>query len=161
MFIVISFYLLDTREIMQEWIAPNISKEKHHRPTVLAIDWWRRRFWLAYNRADNDIVFPIWSLDNDDVVLYNIAHLVVQYGIGKVIIGTPRYQDDVQYPIDVFIKNLSLVLSPDCIIEKVNEDYSSVQANAHIGVYKKTAAEDSLAAVYILEEYRKKEAKNL
>ena len=91
------------------------------------------------------------------MVLYNIAHLVVQYGIGKVIIGTPRYQDDAQYPIDVFIKNLSLVLSPDCIIEKVNEDYSSVQANAHIGVYKKTAAEDSLAAVYILEEYRKRE----
>lgn len=160
MIIVISFYLLDTREIMQEYILPT-NQEKWHKVTVLAVDWWKKRFWLAYNRPDTDVIFPIGSLDNDEVVLYNIAHIVAQYRIEKVIIGSPRYQDDAQTPIGVFVKNLSFVLSPDCKIEKVNEDYSSVQANAHIGVYKKTAAEDSLAAVYILEEYRKKEAKNL
>lgn len=160
MILVIVFYFLDTREIMQDPFLLT-TETNHPKSTILAIDWWKKRFWLAYNRADNSVVFPIGSLDNDEVVLYNIAHIVAQYNISKVIIWAPWHQEDLQNHIDVFVKNLSFVLPSNCSIEKVNEDYSSVQANAHIGVYKKTAAEDSLAAVYILEEYRKKEQKIL
>ncbi len=159
MTIVISFYLLDTREIMQEHnLTPNHTK--WHVGTVLAVDWWKKRLGLAYNRSDNTVIFPIGSLDNDDVVLYNIAHIVAQYNVEKIIIWSPSAQGDVQNWIDVFIKNLWFVLPIDCALEKVNEDFSSVQANAHIGVYKKTPAEDSLSAVYILEEYLKKTPKN-
>lgn len=123
---------------------------------ILAIDWWKKRLWLAYNKASVGVIFPIWSLDNDTVVLYNIAHIVAQYDIEKILVWSPSNQEDVQRIIEGFIKQLSFVVPQECFIEKVNEDFSSVQANARLQTYKKTAAEDSLAAVFILEEYLKK-----
>lgn len=153
---MIAFYLAYARESMQ-MEDKNNPMENNKKETVLAIDRWKKRLWLAYNKPGTTVIFPIGSLDNDDVVLYNIAHLVQQYAIQKIIVWSPKTEQHTTESIETFIKNLSFVISSDCSIEKVNEDFSSVQANAHIGVYKKTAAEDSLAAVYVLEEYRKKE----
>jgi RNase H-fold protein (predicted Holliday junction resolvase) len=53
-----------------------------------------------------------------------------------------------------FIRDLAFVIPPECKTIKINEDYSSVQAGAKLGNYKKTAAEDSMAAVYIMQEYK-------
>ena len=122
---------------------------------IMAIDWGRKRMGLAYMNDIHGIIFPLWSLDNNADVLYSIAHFVMQHKATKILVGYPSQQAWVQKSIDNFIKQLSFVISPDCPIVKVNEDYSSIQANAMIWVYKKTAEEDSLAAVCLLEEWKK------
>ncbi len=122
----------------------------------MAIDWGRKRMWLAYMNDAHGIIFPLWSLDNDADVLYSIAHFAVQHKASKILVGFPTQQAGLQKAIDNFIKQLWFVISPDCVIERVNEEYSSVQANAMTWVFKKTAEEDSLAAVCLLEEYKKK-----
>lgn len=123
---------------------------------TLAIDWGKKRIWLAYTPFSHDVIFPLWFLDNTQEVLYALAHLLVQYHITRIIIGYPARREDIQKHIDAFIRQLQYVIDPECLIERVNEDYSSVQANALVWVYRKTAEEDSLAAMYLLEEWQKK-----
>lgn len=125
---------------------------------VLAIDWGRKRMGLAYMTESHSMVFPLWSVDNTPDALYTIAHFAVQHKATRIIVWYPRQESAVQKSIDSFVKQLSFVIDPQCIIEKVNEDYSSIQANAMTGNYKKTAEEDSLAAMCLLEEWKKKSA---
>jgi len=119
--------------------------------TIIALDWWRKHIWLAYAKDSQSIVFPIGSLDNTPDVMYSLAHIFAERGVTTLVLGYPSKQQDVQRSIDSFIKQLSLFISPECQIHKVNEDYTSVQAMNHLWTQKKTAAEDSLAAVYIME----------
>ncbi len=86
-------------------------------------------------------------------MLFSLAHLIVQHNATVVVVGYPSQVSYVQRSIDAFIKQLSFVISPDIQIVKTNEDYTSVLAWAQIWNFKKTAAEDSLAAVKILEAY--------
>lgn len=102
------------------------------------------------------MIFPLWSVDNTPDTLYTIAHFTVQHKATRILIWYPRQESAVQKSIDSFVKQLSFVIDPQCVIEKVNEDYSSIQANALTGNYKKTAEEDSLAAMFLLEEWKKK-----
>jgi RNase H-fold protein (predicted Holliday junction resolvase) len=83
-----------------------------------------------------------------------LAHIVAERQVHLVVVGYPSKQQDIQKKIDTFIRDLSFVIPQECEIVKVNEDYSSVQAGAKLGNYKKTAAEDSMAAVYIMETYK-------
>jgi hypothetical protein len=48
------------------------------------------------------------------------------------------------------LKNITFV-DRDIVCEKVDEEYSSVMANATTGTYKKDETEDTLAAIHILE----------
>ena len=121
--------------------------------SILAIDRWKKRLWLAYAKEWSDIIFPIWWLDNTQDVLFSLAHLIVQHNASIVVVGYPSQVSYVQRSIDAFIKQLSFVISPDIQIVKTNEDYTSVLAWAQLENFKKTAAEDSLAAVKILESY--------
>jgi RNase H-fold protein (predicted Holliday junction resolvase) len=118
----------------------------------MSIDRWRKRIGLAYKRHDSDIIFPIWSVDNNQDMLYTIAHKVVEHRIDKIIVGYPTQRSHVQRGIDSFIKELWFVIDPLISIERVNEDYSSVIAWGELQNYKKTAAEDALAAVHLLRE---------
>lgn len=122
---------------------------------IISIDWWARRLGVAYTK-DGRIVFPIGWLVNDDQVMYQLSHVFMQYKVDRILVGYPSKETSIQWKIDAFIKELSFVVSPDCTIEKVNEDYSSVQANVYEWVQKKSAGEDSIAAMVILEEYLKK-----
>lgn len=123
--------------------------------SILAIDRWRKRLWVAYVRWKDHIIFPVWSVDNDKDCIYSMAHIVAQHNIQHIIIWYPKQEVYLQKAIDAFITQLTYVISPECTIEKVDEEYSSVQAWAVLWNFKKTAAEDTLAAVKILEEYLK------
>ncbi len=124
--------------------------------SLLAIDWGRKHIGLAGASDAHSIIFPLWTLENTPETLFSLAHIVAERGVHLIIVGYPSKQEDVQKKIDTFIRDLSFVVPTDCKITKVNEDYSSVQAWAKLGNYKKTAAEDSMAAVYIMEEYKKR-----
>lgn len=121
----------------------------------MSIDWGKKRIWIAYVTTSSSIIFPVWSLDNNADMLYGLAHIVTEHKINTIIVWYPSQQSFVTKSIDTFIKNLSFVIDPEIVIKKVNEDYSSVQAGAQLGNFKKTAAEDTLAAAVLLENYIK------
>ena len=86
-------------------------------------------------------------------MLYDLAHIVAQHNITKIVVGYPSQESFVRKSIDAFIKDLSFVINPDIVIERENEDYTSVQAGVVVGNFKKTAAEDTVVAGIILEKY--------
>lgn len=121
--------------------------------SILWIDWGKKRLWLAYVTVKSSVIFPLWSLDNNTTVLYDLAHIIAQHQIKTIVIWYPSQQSFVQKSIDTFIKNLTFVIDPDIVIYKENEDYTSVQAGAVLWEFKKTAAEDTVVAGIILEKY--------
>lgn len=124
--------------------------------SILGIDWWKKRLWLAYVTWKSDIIFPLWSLDNNTNMLFDLAHIIAQHQIKKIVVWYPSQVSFVTRSIDAFIKNVSFVIDPDIIIEKENEDYTSVQAGVLVWDFKKTAAEDTVVAGIILEKYMKR-----
>lgn len=94
-------------------------------------------------------------MQQDDMVLYALANIIAQRGVTQIVIGYPSEIGFVQSNIDKFVSALQCVIAPEVVITRVNEDYSSVEANAIVDVYKKIPAEDSLAAGILLERWMK------
>jgi RNase H-fold protein (predicted Holliday junction resolvase) len=121
--------------------------------TILGIDRWKKRLWLVYTTWKSSIIFPLWSLDNNTNVLYDVAHIVVKHHIDTIVVWYPSQASFVTKSIDSFIKNLWFVIDPSIVIHKENEDYSSIEAGALLWDFKKTAAEDTIAAGIILGKF--------
>jgi RNase H-fold protein (predicted Holliday junction resolvase) len=120
-------------------------------PNILAIDRWASYLGTAYYNTIGRIVMPVGSLANDETMLYSLAALIEQYHIGTVLVGYPRQSDFVQKQVDRLIKQLAL-LDDKLIIEKVNEEYSTVVAKARMQeVLWNHQPDDTVAAMCILE----------
>jgi RNase H-fold protein (predicted Holliday junction resolvase) len=61
--------------------------------------------------------------------MFELANIIEQYKINKIVIGRPKRQKDIQEKITKFINELSFVY-PNMKIVKIDEDYTSVQASA-------------------------------
>ena len=120
---------------------------------VLAIDWGSKYLWLAYKNVSNNVIFPVGYLINDGSLFFNLWDIISRYDIKKIVLWYPKKQEDIKEKIDEFIKQLWYMVLDDIQIEKVNEDYSTVQAKAKTWNYEKDSSTDSLAAVQILENY--------
>ena len=122
---------------------------------ILWIDWGSNYIGLAYiNTRWENIVMPIWYILNDPSALYNIADIIARYNIWKIVIWYPK-QEEIRKKVDDFINQLNLVIE-GIPIEKVDEEYSSVQASSINWNFKKDEKQDTLAAMVILENYLKK-----
>ena len=120
---------------------------------ILGIDWWEKYIGLAKKDTKHNVIMPIWYIQNDGSTMFELANIIQQYNIWKIVIGWPAKQKDIQEKIDKFIKELSFVY-PDMEIIKVNEDYSSVQAQAKKWDFnRKKWEDDTIAAMQILENY--------
>jgi len=97
---------------------------------------------------------PVWYIQNDWWTMFELANIIEQYQIKKIIIWWPKRQKDMQERIDRFIKEIKIIYF-DMDIEKVDEDYTSVEANATTWNFKKKWwEEDTIAAMKILERYK-------
>ena len=124
-------------------------KEKN----ILWIDWGSKYIGLAYvNVWWWKIIMPIGYLLNDGSLMYNLGDIILRYNIGKIVVGYPS-DENLQKKVDEFIKQLNFIIAEDISIEKVNEDYTSVQAGVLKWNFEKDQMEDSLAAMKILEYY--------
>lgn len=94
---------------------------------------------------------PLGYLDNTSSAIFQLADMVIRANIIKVVIGYPKRQKNIQQKIDKFIKDFQMVIDPIIPFERVDEDYTSVQAGAKIANYKKNVAEDTLSAMIILD----------
>ncbi|USN54313.1 MAG: Holliday junction resolvase RuvX [Candidatus Peribacteria bacterium] len=108
---------------------------------------------LAYsNTKAKNMVVPIGYIMNDKTLFFNMADVMERYRITSIVVGYPKQHKSTQQAIDEFCKNL-LFVNPDLKILKVDEEYSSVEANEKTQVYTKDTEEDTLAAMILLERY--------
>jgi RNase H-fold protein (predicted Holliday junction resolvase) len=107
------------------------------------------------------IVFPVGYLMNDQVIFFHLGELIQKYSIKTIVLGRPSKQRDIQEKIEKFMTNLSFIIGQeDITIEKMEEDYSSVEAgdiisNTHkdIEAFKKNPLEDTISAMIILDRW--------
>ena len=72
-----------------------------------------------------------------------------------IVIGYPAKQEDVQEKINRFIKSLAMTIDAEKVnIEKVEEDYTSVESGEILSNFKKNAAEDTVSAMLILQRWK-------
>lgn len=123
---------------------------------VLWIDRWSKYIWVAYGPIDQDIIFPVGYVMNDQMAYFNIADIIQRHNIRKIVFGRPWKQKDIQIRIKEFIQSLWYIIDIKQIpVELVNEDYSSVESGEIVSNFKKNVAEDTVSAMVILERRRK------
>lgn len=128
---------------------------------ILWIDWGSKYVGVAYMWEGEKIVFPVGYLMNDQVIFFHLGELIQKYSIKTIVLGRPSKQRDVQEKIEKFMTNLSFIIGQeDITIEKMEEDYSSVEAgdiisNTHkdIEAFKKNPLEDTISAMIILDRW--------
>lgn len=119
---------------------------------ILGIDRGTKYIWLAYALPGSDVVFPIGYILNDKMMYFNVAGIIEKHNVGKIMLGRPAKQKDIQEKITAFMKSLNYIIEHREIkIELVNEDYTSVQSGEIVSNFKKNAASDTVSAMLILE----------
>jgi RNase H-fold protein (predicted Holliday junction resolvase) len=89
---------------------------------------------------------------NDQMIFFHIGDMLTRYNVRKIMIGRPAKQQDVQQKIIAFMQNLDYIIDKNEVtIEKVEEDYTSVQSGEIVSNFKKNAASDTVSAMLILE----------
>ena len=127
---------------------------------IMAMDRWKKYIGCAYQNVRANMIMPIGYLMNDQTFYYNISDVLARYAIKKIIIGYPKHHEDAQKAIDIMVERL-LLIDEKLNIEKVDEEYTSVQSWETTGDFTKNIAEDTVAAMHILETYLKNEKNNV
>ncbi len=128
--------------------------QTNHRKTkaILGIDRGTKYIGLAYALPGSEVVFPIGYILNDQMMYFNIAGIIEKHNIGKIMLGRPAKQKDIQEKITTFMKSLNYIIEHREIeIQLVEEDYTSVQSWEIVSNFKKNAATDTVSAMLILE----------
>lgn len=119
---------------------------------ILGIDRGTKYIGLAYALPDSEVVFPIGYILNDKMMYFNVAGIIEKHNVGKIMLGRPAKQKDIQEKITAFMKSLNYIIeNREIEIHLVNEDYSSVQSGEIVSDFKKNAATDTVSAMLILE----------
>jgi RNase H-fold protein (predicted Holliday junction resolvase) len=140
----------------------SIKDNNHSRvpKNVLGIDRGSKYIWLAYGPFDQEVIFPIGYLMNDEMIYFNIWDVIQRHHIRKIVLWRPRTQEEIQKKIKNFMKQLEYIIDTKKInIELINEDYTSVQSWDIVSNFKKNVAEDTVSAMIILERRRKENKK--
>lgn len=90
--------------------------------SILSIDWGSKYIGIAYVKENSKVVMPIWYILNDGSVFFNLWDLLMRYRVKAIVVGYPKKSEIIQELIDGFIKNLSMMISEDIVIDKIDED---------------------------------------
>lgn len=97
--------------------------------TILGVDRGSKYIGLATVHQNDTIIMPVGYIYNDKMVYFNIADLIVRYHVTTIVLGYPSKQKDIQAKINQFIVSLSYIIDKEqVVIEKVDEDYTSVES---------------------------------
>ena len=139
--------------------------QNNHRKTkaILGIDRWTKYIGLAYALPGSEVIFPIGYILNVKMMYFNVAGIIEKHNVGKIMLGRPAKQKDIQEKIQAFMKSLNYIIeNREIEIQLVEEDYTTVQSgdiisnSAKDGVgFKKNAATDTVSAMLILERWLK------
>ncbi|MEF2176000.1 MAG: Holliday junction resolvase RuvX [Candidatus Absconditabacteria bacterium] len=124
--------------------------------SILSIDWGSKYIGLAYVKENSKVVMPIGYILNDGSVFFNLGDLLMRYRVKNIVVGYPKKSEIIQELIDGFIKNLSMMISEDIVIDKIDEDYTTVEAGEVISNFRakeEKTTKDTISAMKILERY--------
>ncbi|MGV3660179.1 MAG: Holliday junction resolvase RuvX [Prosthecobacter sp.] len=132
-------------------------------PRILAIDHGTVRIGLAISDEMEIIASPLKTLDANREAERNIARIVREKHIGKIVIGMPFHMNGdkggAAERVEKFATSLGKELHHAVPIEFVDERLSSVEAEASLsragitGKRERNEIVDQLAAVVILQEH--------
>lgn len=132
---------------------------KNHRKqkSVLAIDRWSKYVGLAYQIIGQEVIFPVGYLLNDQMIFFHIAEIIEKHNVSTIVVWRPSRQEDIQEKINKFINNMNYIIEHrEITLDRVEEDYTSVQSGEIVSNFKKNVAEDTISAMLILERRKKK-----
>lgn len=117
---------------------------------ILSIDYGTKQIGLAYCNHE-DIPLPMGNIDNDGDMRFTLMGIIAQHQSKIILVGYPKHEG-MRIHIDKFIKTL-LVMDSELEIIRIDENYSSVQAQAITWETGKHIAHDTLAAIEIMNRY--------
>lgn len=120
--------------------------------SILALDWGKKYIGCAYALEGSSIVFPIGYILNDKSILGSLGDIVNRYRVKQIIIWVPS-NEWVRWQVEHFAKTIAGISNEHMVIELLDEDYTSVQAGEKVNNFQKNVAEDTLAAMIILERW--------
>jgi putative holliday junction resolvase len=132
-------------------------------PRILAIDHGTVRIGLAISDEMELVASPLRTLDARSEPEREIAKVVRERNIARIVIGMPFHLDgrrgEAAQRVEKFAESLSKALGHETAIEFVDERLSSVEAEASMsragitGKRERDGIVDQLAAVVILQDY--------
>ena len=117
---------------------------------ILSIDYGTKQIGLAYCNHES-IPLPIGNIDNDGDMWFTLMGNIAQHSSQIILVGFPKHEG-MRIHIDKFIKTLQIMDNTLEII-RIDENYTSVQAQAITGEVGKHIAHDTLAAIEIINRY--------
>lgn len=100
------------------------------------------------------MTMPVWSLENDPGLLFNLGSLLEQHKIHTIVIWFPKQHEVTQTLINLLIAQLKAI-NNRLEIKKVDEEYSTILAQAQMWSFDRDSIDDTVAAMHILDYYLK------
>lgn len=120
---------------------------------IISIDYGTKQLGLAYCN-DQGIPLPLGNLENDWDLWFSLMGQIAHKQAKLILVGYPK-NEEMRTKIDKFIQTL-LIMDSELEIIKIDENYTSVQAQAITWESKKHVAHDTLAAMEIINRYHNK-----
>jgi putative holliday junction resolvase len=129
---------------------------------ILAVDFGEKRIGLAITDPLNIFAYPLVTLQNDEKLWENLASVVQEYKVVKIIIGSPLKESGAESVVSQHVMKFKEEIEKRYLLktELVDERYSSKIAQQRIletVTSKKKRRDKSLldknAAAVLLEDY--------
>lgn len=121
---------------------------------IFGIDRGSKYIWLADMEDDNRIPMPVWYLPNDNMFFYTLSDYLVKYNVFKIIVWYPKWNEKLEEKVSKFIQNIEMLVDPaKTTVEKIDENYTSVEAGEIMSDYRKNEKTDTIAAMVILQKW--------
>ncbi len=121
---------------------------------IFGIDWGSKYIGIADMEDDNRIPMPVWYLPNDNMFFYALSDYLVKYNVFKVIVWYPEWNEKLEEKVSKFIQNIEMLVDPaKTTVEKIDENYTSVEAGEIMSDYRKNEKTDTIAAMVILQKW--------
>lgn len=119
----------------------------------LGLDYGTKRIGVAISDAARGFAFPRETIPNDYTTIDRLKKLIIEEGIGAVILGDARAVNGAENPITAEAERFAQTLKTHCKIpvEMASEAWSSVEAGRFSP--KGREHDDSAAAAIILQRY--------
>lgn len=116
---------------------------------ILALDRGSQKYWLAYWQAASDIIFPIGYIENDGNLSATLADMMIRYTIRTVVVGTPITAAAKKHITT--LEDLLGKIDPHLELYRVDEAYTTVQADVTLDAWPDHPGQDTVAAMKLLE----------
>lgn len=117
---------------------------------IIAIDYGTKTLWLAYC-GNEKIPLPLGNIENNGDLWFSLMGTIAQHKANIILVGYPK-NEDMRIHIDKFIKTLQ-IMDHTLEIIRIDENYTSVQAQAITWESKKHIAHDTLASMELINRY--------